>query len=138
VPPAPFLLLFMRSATEVHNHQSIGAPDQGARSNRVWNLVPFRWMPVGVNSTPNAHLGSTTVANSSTHFIPPPTIIPICIRFSLNHRCVALAENPILALLSPAYSKCISIWVICWKPLHHATVPRGDPKWVWVPLLKIA
>jgi hypothetical protein len=35
VPLAPFLLLYTRSATGAHNHQSVGAPDQGARSNRA-------------------------------------------------------------------------------------------------------
>jgi hypothetical protein len=35
VPPAPLHLLYTRSATGAHNHQLVGAPDQGARSNRV-------------------------------------------------------------------------------------------------------
>jgi hypothetical protein len=50
-PPTLFLLLYTRSATESHNHQSVGAPDQGTRSNEVWDLVPFRWTSVGVNPT---------------------------------------------------------------------------------------
>jgi hypothetical protein len=32
--PTPLLLLTVRSATGAHNHQLVGAPDQGARSNR--------------------------------------------------------------------------------------------------------
>jgi hypothetical protein len=33
VPPAPLHLLYTRSATGAHNHQLVGAPDQGVRSN---------------------------------------------------------------------------------------------------------
>jgi hypothetical protein len=33
VPPAPLHLLYTRSATGAHNHQLVGVPDQGARSN---------------------------------------------------------------------------------------------------------
>jgi hypothetical protein len=51
VPPTPFLLLYTRSATESHNHRSLGAPDQDTRSNGVWDLVPFRWTSIGVNPT---------------------------------------------------------------------------------------
>jgi hypothetical protein len=47
VPPAPFLLLYTRSATGAHNHQSVGAPDQGARSKQGLRLglIPLdaRW-----------------------------------------------------------------------------------------------
>jgi hypothetical protein len=32
--PAPLLLLSVRSATRAHNHQLVGVPDQGVRSNR--------------------------------------------------------------------------------------------------------
>jgi hypothetical protein len=49
---APGYLLFLyHSATRAHNHGSVGAPDQGARSNGDGDLVPFRWAPVGVNPT---------------------------------------------------------------------------------------
>jgi hypothetical protein len=33
VPLVPFHILYTRSATGVYNHQLVGAPDQGARSN---------------------------------------------------------------------------------------------------------
>jgi hypothetical protein len=33
VPPVPLHLLYTRSATEAYNHQLVGAPDQGTRSN---------------------------------------------------------------------------------------------------------
>jgi hypothetical protein len=45
-PPAPLLLLYTRSATGAHNHQLVGAPDQGARSNGLrLGLMPLdaRW-----------------------------------------------------------------------------------------------
>jgi hypothetical protein len=45
-PPAPLHLLYTRSATETHNHQLVGAPDQGARSNGLrLGLMPLdtRW-----------------------------------------------------------------------------------------------
>jgi hypothetical protein len=35
-----------------------------------------------------------------------------------------------LVLLTPACSKCIPIWVICWKPLQCVTVLHGDLFWV--------
>jgi hypothetical protein len=44
--PAPLLLLYTRSVMKTHNHQLIGAPDQGARSNGPrLDLVPLdtRW-----------------------------------------------------------------------------------------------
>jgi hypothetical protein len=45
-PPAPLHLLYTRSATGAHNHQLVGAPYQGARSNGPrLGLMPLdaRW-----------------------------------------------------------------------------------------------
>jgi hypothetical protein len=47
VPPAPLQLLYTCSVTGTHNHQLVGAPDQGARSNRpeTWSHAVGR--PLG-------------------------------------------------------------------------------------------
>jgi hypothetical protein len=47
VPPAPLHLLYTRSATGAHNHQLVGAPDQGVRSNgpETWSHAVGR--PLG-------------------------------------------------------------------------------------------